>query len=327
MLPYNIIQSTFALGSRFYGNIIPLTELTYSEKKVKQLLPQKSSDLIPIEQIRFWRRHELLPFFEDGKHAQVSMGQFLWLRLLQTLKNFGCSINYMQNASSYFIKRAHEDDLVLKNLLAEKERLVGVIEKNNKSTEQHHNSLLEFVRSILSDPLFLHSIKMEINYFTTLIVYSLDTHKPIDIIMDQVGQFAVAIDGRIYNPIIDQFEANETIKIDEPLIHISLRNLLLEFFDDAKIDDNSLNIKVLSEKEKDVIRAIRDKSVDHINITIQNGDIRRFDIQKTSKKSVNDPAIREIKKILGLKNYQEIKCISPNDKDVVIIKNIKKVYQ
>jgi hypothetical protein len=327
MLPYNIIQSTFALGSRFYGNKIPLTELTYSEKKVKQLLPQKSSDLIPIEQIRFWRRHELLPFFEDGKHAQVSMGQFLWLRLLQTLKNFGCSINYMQNASSYFIKRAYEDDLVLKNLLAEKERLVNVIEKNNKSTDQHHNSLLEFVRSLLSDPILLHSIKMEINYFTTLIVYSLDTHKPIDIIMDQVGQFAVSIDGRIYDPLIDQFEANETIKIDEPLIRIPIQNLLLEFFDDAKIDDNALSIIVLNEEEQDVIRAIRDKSVNRINVTIQKGKVKRFDIEKTTKKTVNDPAIREIKKILGLKNYQEIKCIAPNDKEVVIIKNIKKVYE
>jgi hypothetical protein len=326
MLPYNIIQSTYALGNRFYGNTIPLTELTYSEKKIKKLAPQKTPSLFPIEQIRFWRRHELLPFFEEGKHAQVSMGQYLWLRFLQILKNFGCSIQYMQQATLYFIKQAYDDDLVLKNLLAEKDRLTGVMLKNNKPIAEQR-LLLDFVKGILADPLLQHSIKMEVNYFTTLIVYSLSTGKSLDIVMDQLGQFAVSIDGQLYNPKTDRFEPNETIAIDEPFIHIPIRNLLIEFFDNPKIDDKTLSVIVLSQEEQDVIRAIREKSVNRINVTIQKGKIKRFDIEKTTKKAVNDPAIREIKKILGLKNYQEIKCIAPNDKEVIIIKNTKKIYE
>jgi hypothetical protein len=168
---------------------------------------------------------------------------------------------------------------------------------------------------------------MEVNYFTILIVYSLSTGKSLDIVMDQLGQFAVSIDGQLYNPTIDKFQTNEAIRTNEPLIHISIKDLLTEFFDNPDIDDTALSFIVLSEPEQGLIRAIRDKSVNRIDITTQDAMIKRFDIEKTSKKTTDDPTVREIKQILGLKNYQEIKFIARNNKEVIVIKKIKKVYE
>lgn len=326
MIEFNTIKTAFQISARFYDVSIPLTDITSSEKKLKQLSPQKTSALIPIEQIRFWRRHELMPFYEDGKHAQVSMAQFLWLRFLQILKNFGCPIKYMQNATNYFIKRAYEDELVLKNLLADKEQLTSITSNPHPPTDENLQSYLLKVRNVLSDPLLLYSVKMEINYFTSLIVFSISTGKPADIIMDQLGQFGVLIDEEICTQTIGEFEKYDKIIPTEPFIRIPIRGLIQEFFDDSNLDDKALNIKVLSEKEQEIIRAIRDKAVSSISVKKQNGEVKRLDIEKTSKKSADDPIIKDLKKILGLKNYQEIKCISLSDKEFLIVKNDKILF-
>jgi hypothetical protein len=318
MIQFNTVKTAFQISEKFYDVSIPLTEITSSEKNLKQLAPQKMSVLIPIEQIRFWRRHELMPFYKEGKHAQVSMAQFLWLRFLQILKNFGCPTKYMQNATDYFIKRACEQELMLKNLLADKEQLISITSNAHLPTDEDVQSYLLKVRNVLLDPMLMQSIKMEINYFMSLIVFSISTGKSVDIIMDQLGQFAVLIDEEICTQTIGGFEKYDKITTTEPLIRIPIRGLIQDFFDDSNLDDKALNIKVLSEKEQEIIRAIRDKAVSSITVKKQNGEVKRLDIEKTS---TDDTMIKDLKKILGLKNYQEIKCISPSDKELLVVKN------
>jgi hypothetical protein len=70
-----------------------------------------------MEMIRFWRKKGLLPFFEDGKHARISLAQLMWLRFLSELRNISSGAAILIEAHDFLIKRAYDDNLALKNLI------------------------------------------------------------------------------------------------------------------------------------------------------------------------------------------------------------------
>ena len=327
-LYFEFLRPLNRLKGHFYDNNTPLKDITYSEKKLKSVQPQKKLDKVPIEQIRFWRRHDLLPFYEEGKHAQINMPQIIWLYFLQTMKNFGCSLNYMQKAEKYFIKRAYNDDLVLQNLLTRKRELSKIVTDTNKLANDTVESkeLLDFTNQLLSDIKLLHSLKMEINYFTCLIIYFLDKLEDVSIVMDQLGEFGIMIENAVYDLLPEGFELSKTISANEPLLIISIKSLIENFFDDSNLDENALNIRVLNDKEKQLITDIRNKRVNSVTINVRNGDILRYDLKYLVKKSIEDPQIKAIKKTLGLHNYGEIKYSMVNKKEIIIENTHKKIF-
>ena len=69
------------------SHTLKLTDITDSKAiKLDDDQTLKSEEAFPnkfeLEVVRFWRKKKLLPFFEEGKHAKISISQLMWLRFL-----------------------------------------------------------------------------------------------------------------------------------------------------------------------------------------------------------------------------------------------------
>ena len=286
-----------------------------------------------LEQIRFWRRHKLLPFFEEGDHAYISMAQYLWVLFLLSMKKFGCSVEHMKAATDYFIKRAYDDNLVLKNFL----RLEEIYKKDLKSLntgdtvegiELSKEELLfriSFIKQALGDPYLLHALKLDINYFTTTLLLYLELGIETSIAMNEQGVFGIMIDNNLLDISCAESVAHPTLRNDEPLLLLPIKHFLKEFFDTSRLEESALNVMVLSVDEKEIIKNLRDKKVTSININLRDGEIKRYDIEKQARRQLSDTEIIEIKKMLGLKNYQEITYSMINEREVLETRTFKRI--
>ena len=326
-------DSAYQFKNELFLNKIKLSAVTYTIDKRLKSKPDDHEKKVTIEQIRFWRRNGLLPFFEEGDHAFISMAQYLWVLFLLSMKKFGCSVEHMKAATDYFIKRAYDDNLVLKNFLRLEEQykrtvkllpIENTIDKIGYSKEELLFRL-SFIKQALGDPFLLHALKMDINYFTTTLLIYLESSIEISIVMNEQGVFGIMIDNNLLDIAYTQSVAHPTLRKDEPLLLLPIKHFLKEFFDTSSLEESALNIMVLSVDEKEIIKNLRDKKVTSIHIQLRDGEIKRYDIEKQVRRQLSDAAIMEIKKMLGLKNYQEITYSMINDREVLETRTFKRM--
>ena len=153
---------------------VKLADIT-SEKEVLGLTDEEilEKDYVfprkyELETLRYWRKMGLLPFFDQSKHAYISISQMMWLRFLSELKNLGASIAMLKEANYYFIERGYRDEVARLNLLELKKTIIGELEKdpNNATNIQ----TLKNVEHILNDRLLKYSIQIDFNYFNLNII-------------------------------------------------------------------------------------------------------------------------------------------------------------
>ena len=156
------------------NNRIKLADIT-SERETLNLSDEeifKSDELFPrkyeLETLRYWRKKRLLPFFEHGKHAHISIAQLMWLRFLSELKNIGASIATLEEAFNYFMDRGYKDEIARLNLVQLKRNLIEEIERYPEYIENVET--LKNVEYILNDRLLKYSIQIDFNYFNLNII-------------------------------------------------------------------------------------------------------------------------------------------------------------
>ena len=67
-----------------YEKIVPLEDLT-------DMKSEALSKSFP-----YWRRHNLLPFIQKGQWIKLTFSQLIWIRMLDTLRGFGYTIENTQ---------------------------------------------------------------------------------------------------------------------------------------------------------------------------------------------------------------------------------------
>jgi hypothetical protein len=261
----------------------------------------------------YWRRHGLLPFFQKGKWSiEISFAQLMWLRVLDTLREFGVSVKPMEQICEYFFKDAYDDELPKKNILAYKKSLESKIAIGT-STEEDEQLLAKYNR-MLSDELLLYGLKFDINYFTKLITDCIEK--------EEDAGFLVFSNGEVVEYLGDKYFSHRTKSFDltKPYIKLSVRFFLNEF-----IQSNDLQKifvpTILNANEKEVLKALRKKNT---SITIKKREGEIVNIVSTNEGTISDARAKEIREILGLRNYEEITISTRDDKTLTFKKTKKK---
>ena len=276
-------------------------------KNIKDHLGEPISILLP-----YWRRHGLLPFFQKGKWSiEISFAQFMWLRVLDTLREFGVSIKPMTQICEYFFKEAYDDNLPKKNLLGFKNLLETKI-SNGTSSEDDERLLTEYNR-ILSDEVLLYGLKFDINYFTKMITES--------IAMEVDAGFLAFTNGEVVEYIGEKYFSHrkKDFDITKPHIRLSMKYFLQEFISNDEIQKIFVPT-ILNSNEKEVLKALRKKNT---SITIKKREGEIVNIVSTDEGTISDARAKEIREILGLRNYEEI-TISTRDDKTLSFKKTKK---
>jgi hypothetical protein len=258
-----------------------------------------------MEMIRFWRKKGLLPFFEDGKHARISLAQLMWLRFLSELRNISSGAPILIEAHDFLIKRAYDDNLALKNLIALEDNLKKKIDEN--AADEPSKNTLAYVKNIQADPLLLYSLKMDINYFTMSIIDTVINHNNVAITYRIKKEFTSS-EGHYENkPFFEIVSHNQHQLIENPsnpIVTLPVNFFVKEVFKDCNLSENAFNIQILNEKEKKLFSLIREKRVNEVKL-FSSSDYKASNTYQILKPDGNYNAddIKEMKYILCTKFY------------------------
>jgi len=309
---------------------VKLADIT-SEKEVLGLSDDEileKDEVFPrryeLETLRYWRKMGLLPFFDQSKHAYISISQLMWLRFLSELKNLGASISMLKEANYYFIERGYKDEVARINLIELKKKLTKELEKepNNATNIQTFKD----VEYILDDRLLKYSIQIDFNYFNFNIIDHITNGTDV--------QFAVTSE-RIINKENNEVEKKHTFSVirnhdDKDFLNTVLDNDKIEFFDfekkalkkpailfpakffiedvfgDCSISEKAFNIIILTKTEKSLFKEIRNRKVKEVKLLPKNGKIgkKHFSIIDEKGKLITE-SIKKIKVLMGTKEYEK----------------------
>ena len=298
--------------------LITLSE--FREFMFKQIVPVKDlRDYLgePIEkQFPFWRRKNILPFFTKGKHLdfEVSFIQMIWLRILDTLRSLSYPINDIEKVADYFFKDAYYDNLPQKNIEYNKALLEAKKVKGSLSDEEHQ--LLKNINSFLADEHLLHILKFDINYLSNLVGHCISTSLEASILIYAKGRVVEQLGQTNFSHKEIDFNINE------PHIKLSIKYFLQEFIEDDELQ-RIIMPQILNDDEKYILKELRNDNIRELSIKKNGGKIIRVDTG--SESVISGDKAKEIKRILGLRNYDEITLSTRDENNISFKKRTKKI--
>jgi hypothetical protein len=261
----------------------------------------------------FWRRNKLLPFIPKSSWGyEISMAQLVWLRILDHLRSLGYPVLQTEKIADYFFKDAYFDDLPAKNLKEQKKEL-QIKEVNGTLSESEAYILTELDR-ILNDEVLLYGLKFDVSYLSNLVFWCVNAQQEAGVLIFAEGKVAERRGDSISN------HRGENFDFEAPHIYISIKALLKEF-----VENKELSVFVesfnLTPEEKFVLQELRTKNIKELRIVVQSEKIVRIDSR--SDQALTGAAADEIKKILRMKNYEEV-SISTRDNKTLSFSRTKK---
>jgi len=261
----------------------------------------------------FWRRNNLLPFIKEGGWGlEVSLSQLIWLRILDNLRALGYPVKDTEKVTDYFFKDAYFDDLPTKNLLQQKETL---IKKQSKiKLDDFEQQMLVDIEYILGDKLLLYGLKFDISYLSNLVVWCVKMGKEAGIL--------IYPNGLVVEKKGEEFISHSKVPFDveAPHIYISIKGLLKEFVDNKELS-NIVIPYLLEDEERLVLKELRKKNIKEIRILIQSEKIMRVDTQV--QQTFTDEQAEQVKKILHLKNYEEVTISTRDNRTITFNRTTK----
>lgn len=261
----------------------------------------------------YWRRNGLMPFIQKGTwNVQISFAQVIWLRILDHLRALGYSIKDTSLLCDRLFKDAYFEELPKKKLKYHYDRLKR-IELAGTLTQEDKELMLR-IDHMLKDSLLLYSLKFEINFLTELIIWCIENIED-GVLLIFPGGRVIEKRGTELNCLGEQVS-----DITAPHIELSVSFFLIEFIqsDDLKM----INIPgFLSENEKRVLLALKEKNVHELTVKLSDGQIERID-SKTIQTFGGEQA-KKLRKAIGLGQYEEI-TLSTRDSSSISFKKIKK---
>jgi hypothetical protein len=99
-------------------------------------------------------------------------------------------------------------------------------------------------------------------------------------------------------------------------INVPLVPLVAKLFEDSSFDKYTFQFGLFDANEKKIIDALKDDLCKEIKITKhQSGDLT---MNMTFEENLKNEHAKEVRKILGLKQYEKIELVYRNDKHLII---------
>jgi len=306
-VPYELI--TIPEFKEFmYRSLIPISDIfDHNNDPIQKILP-------------FWRRHKILPFKAVGKHweedFELTFIQLIWLRIVDSLRQLNYPLIHIKNLCEYFFKDSWDDDLPMKILLRDK------FLYENKASKEALNDQEKLILNRINQCLenkdartmmfYLH------NYLSELIAASLNERKDAGILLYPDGQIIEYVGNKYFNHKDQKINyANSA-----PHIQLSINYFLQEFIDNDQLQKIVVP-KIINDDERTVLEALRDKNIEELIIKKDGETILRIDSSMSS--SITGEKAIQLRKILGLRNYEEIEISTRDEKTLKFKKKTKSI--
>jgi hypothetical protein len=241
----------------------------------------------------YWKMNGLISFVGEGKWAEISFIEYLWLKVLESMRGFGCSLKLMQKIYYDQFLKAYEEDLNRKTLIDNIAYYKSI--RKMRELDEYEKERLILSEQTLNDPLINIALRTEISYFYQLVSRCLETGTEVGIIIYQDETYAMLGD------------ESELINRDKPHIYIPLSHFIADLFVDEEKVDFINQLKLFSADEIRLVKELRANNVEKVTITYDSEVRRVKKIEYDKTGLINGDKAKEVMRILGMQNYSGFK--------------------
>ncbi len=253
-----------------------------------------------------WKQKQLFDY-PNNIRVKLNFKDFLWLKIIQTLRGFGISLNVIQS-----IKQDLDQELEIKEYLKEYEDkiITGLITEFKKLNypDEELRKIEPIIKGKGLDVLF-KSLNFNLNLFDSLVCFLIATRSRIGILL---------IEDNSCIPWMDHFFDidNRTKRLwQNSHLFVSFNQFLVQFLSDEKLVSFLVPYDILMPEEKEILDYIR--SGDFKSIEIRFNDKRKPETLKLAKVHETQERIVDI---LSKHDYQQI-AITKRDGKIVNIRS------
>lgn len=264
----------------------------------------KNLDKGLLNNIYYWRKNKLLPFFPEKLHfGEIDIPQLIWIRILKLLQSFSYTVENSKKICDYFFKDAYDDELA--SITIKKEQLLLEKKRIDNTLSSEEEDILNILNMNLADKNLLYVLKFSINYLSNLVIRGIDSGEESGILIFLDGSVLEFVGGEYYSHVKEKKDPQA------PHIYISVPYLLKEFIDNTELE-KFIMPQLLNEQEKMLLKDIRNNNIKELLIKKSGKDIIR--IETTMSGNIPNEQTEVIKHILGLNNYDQITLSTIDEK-------------
>lgn len=257
----------------------------------------------------------LLDPIKPKARRKYSILEFVWLKLVVGLREFGMSLDSIRNLRSqllvaidtpvmFEVFRNPDNKADLIEALGEQQFLATLkaLEKMKEGiSEQEYQEMFSTLRT--PEMYFMSTL------FSILAVKAVLYKKDVHLFIDKDGNTHFAEAANIVNPTVE-----ELTFLMQPHIKYSLRSLLGDFLqqDDLISEEETIHYQLLSKKEYDLIEILKKENL--VSLTVRLDQHQQIKLIETEENIEVNNARGKITDFLMRNNYQEIVCKTQDGK-------------
>jgi hypothetical protein len=266
------------------------------------------------------------------KWLHLNAFDMLWLLMVKELRSFNIDLKTIKKLKNYldssifnigedFFSQIQEESF--QEQIKAHKKLMVPMDESNEIMERMFNELtpekLDNFVSLLPNELqpFMNLFG---STFTSVIFYNIS---PILLIKKRIGSDEINFEMKFpeIQAEIDSIEfANNLVNTlnKEIVFSLPIRPFFEFIFTDEDYFKYCVDFELFNSQEKQLLEII--KSDDYKEITFSKGNNGVLTIKSSFEKEVKDEKAKEIKKLLGLNQYEKAEVIFRNDKHLIINK-------
>jgi hypothetical protein len=308
------MNDTLKLLQNKYGVDINMLSKFYPKMK-ERVIPLSATNITP-RIFYHWKRIGIIdyPTNEEGRAwVKLNLFEYVWLSVCVILRNFGVSLPIIKQ-----IKEEMYEDIA-REIINNKQKIIDFMKTNLKFNDEISMSdmydVIEYVEKEY------YSFPEEYKVFTTTLGVALSSillyQKEVCLLIhNDLNETKKQI---IVYKTLEQLYSGIKEQINRPLIMIPFRSIVSDFLKESKNDIYLNSFELLTLDERKILAAIKDRDFLSIEIKLSQ-DKKELVVYKTSDFDIKDEKVKDIRIMIGLKEYDNITLTQRNNKHLYAIK-------
>lgn len=319
---------------RIINNIMDLFE--YYPEIAKKKIPLSLLDISSRVYIN-WKKEGLLYrnteeiALSEVKRQWVYLNVFdaLWLSIIAELRNLNLDLETIRELKEFLFSNAEMDANKIDAISKEDfvDSILNYFPEQQKETAK---------KILMTTDIFSHLdeiITSELGYFlkkiSSLILSVLVRGIAVSIVVKKSSDYLeFLIVNQEKELSLEEKEKNHAFYSEQfansVFINIPIAPLLRNLFENEKFDTYSIDYGLYTKAEKTILNALNDNDVKEIKISKHNSGTMTLNI--SSQKEIKDNSAKELRKIIGLKQYEKIEVVFRNDKHLIVTNTRKEIF-
>lgn len=265
-----------------------------------------------------------------NKRSNVYLNVYdaLWILIIKELRNLNIDFNTIRELKNVIYSNVKIDNEKIKTI-SEEELIASIL---NNIPEEFHEVIKSKLKSKEIEKLINEHINEDtanaFKYIGHLISSVLLLKRAVSIVIFKENKsstnsflFAPNNNNATLKEKEELYEIYSNHFSNDTFINIPILPLINQLFEDEKLEKYCIDFGLFNSNEKKILSALNDNTCKKITVLKYDSENITFDFTKETE--IKGDKAKEIRKLLGLKQYEKIEISYRNDKHLVIKNNTR----